>query len=130
MTIGINYFLKKYSDSDGVFKAFVSGDIDAVDHRCIKKILGLEYYKEACRLRAERIMSPQVTAVKDTGELLLLEKLSTLLNSVSRESNSDTPDFILAEYIRGALEIFEKAVVRRDDWYGVDHWNSTAKIDE
>ena len=47
-----------------------------------------------------------------------LEELSILLNKYSRENNSDTPDFILAEYLLSCLAAFDAAVSRRTAWYG------------
>jgi len=46
------------------------------------------------------------------------EKLRELINSQSMENGSNTPDFILAEYLRGCLQNFELAIVQRDSWYG------------
>lgn len=46
-----------------------------------------------------------------------LEKdLVHLLNHRSRENRSDTPDFILAEYLMGCLKVFEMAANQRDFW--------------
>lgn len=50
----------------------------------------------------------------------LSEEVSALLNKHSRENESDTPDFILAEYLMRALESYEKAISDRDRWHGVD----------
>jgi hypothetical protein len=50
----------------------------------------------------------------------LLEELETLLNRFSVENESNTPDFILAEYMMGALKAFEQATRRRDAWYGMN----------
>lgn len=49
---------------------------------------------------------------------LLARQLSGILNTASRENASDTPDFILAEYMLNALAIFERATIQRDNWYG------------
>lgn len=49
------------------------------------------------------------------------EKLRGLINSQSMENGSNTPDFILAKYLRGCLQNFELAVVQRDSWYGLKH---------
>lgn len=46
------------------------------------------------------------------------QELSALINRFSKENDSNTPDFILAEYMQGALDAFTKAVVRREEWYG------------
>lgn len=44
-------------------------------------------------------------------------KLESLLNSESMENGSNTPDFMLAEYLIDCLQAFDKAVRTRDDWY-------------
>jgi hypothetical protein len=46
------------------------------------------------------------------------EELQNLINRFYRESGSNTPDFILADYLSHALEAFDKAVLERDNWYG------------
>jgi len=45
-------------------------------------------------------------------------KLGQLLNMHSRESVSDTPDFLLAEYLTDCLAAFDKATRERERWYG------------
>lgn len=45
------------------------------------------------------------------------KELENLINCRNLESESDTPDFILAEYLTDCLEIFDKAVSRRTEWY-------------
>lgn len=46
------------------------------------------------------------------------KELEVLINKHGMEQRSDTPDFILAEYLQGCLQVFDKAVVRREQWYG------------
>lgn len=43
-----------------------------------------------------------------------------LINSYSRENVSGTPDLVLADYLLGALELFEKATNERDRWWGFE----------
>lgn len=45
-------------------------------------------------------------------------ELETLIYRHSRENESDTPDFILAEYMMSCLQAFEAAVKNRESWYG------------
>jgi hypothetical protein len=45
-------------------------------------------------------------------------ELRTLLNKCNKENESNTPDFILAQYILGCLASFTEAVEERDAWYG------------
>lgn len=50
----------------------------------------------------------------------LRNDLENILNVNSSENGSDTPDFILAEYLVGCLEIFDKTVSKRTKWYKPD----------
>lgn len=45
--------------------------------------------------------------------------LEKLLNTYSRENKSNTPDFILAEYLVNCLWAFDTASNRRSRWYGL-----------
>ena len=47
-------------------------------------------------------------------------ELVSLLNRYSRENVSNTPDFILRDYMSDALRAFERGVKRRDEWYGIN----------
>ena len=47
------------------------------------------------------------------------ESLRAMLNSFNREAASNTPDFLLAEYMLRCLEAYEIAVKERDKWYGI-----------
>lgn len=44
---------------------------------------------------------------------------ATLINERSLESESNTPDWILGDFLRAALESLDEAIQRRDKWYGV-----------
>ena len=48
----------------------------------------------------------------------LQERIQTAINCVSAENGSDTPDFILAEYLTDCLMAWNKAIVAREKWYG------------
>jgi len=49
----------------------------------------------------------------------LREELSELLNRKSRENKSNTPDFILANFMLDCLQAGEELVRSREQWYGV-----------
>ena len=49
----------------------------------------------------------------------LEKKLSGIINEESRENESNTPDWILAELMMNCLDAFELASNRREVWYGV-----------
>ena len=44
--------------------------------------------------------------------------LQELVNAHSMENGSNTPDFILAEYLGDCLEAFDRANRAREKWYG------------
>lgn len=45
------------------------------------------------------------------------KKIENLINIYSLENGSDTPDFILAQYLVDCLKSFDKALQSREDWY-------------
>lgn len=49
----------------------------------------------------------------------LEKELAGLINSVSRENDSNTPDFLLAEFMMNCLDAFERTNNKRETWYGV-----------
>ena len=48
----------------------------------------------------------------------LRRDLSALINRHSKENGSNTPDFILANYLADCLKAFDKAVNLRETHYG------------
>ena len=53
----------------------------------------------------------------DTNRTGFRAELETLINRHSKENGSDTPDFILADYMADCLDAYDKAVTRRTEWY-------------
>jgi hypothetical protein len=49
------------------------------------------------------------------------EQLATLLNATCSENESNTPDYILANYLLDCLNAFNNAVNARDAWYDPDN---------
>ena len=45
------------------------------------------------------------------------KELEQLINKHSLENESDSPDFILAEYLLDALDAYNDAVKKREEWY-------------
>ena len=56
------------------------------------------------------------------------KELEHLINKHSLENDSDTPDFILAEYLNDCLIAFNKAVNRREEWYGRERKSGSGKL--
>lgn len=47
-------------------------------------------------------------------------ELTSLINRYSRENESNTPDWILSNYIENCLLAFNTAVQQRENYYGRD----------
>lgn len=63
-------------------------------------------------------IEPDYIEVKHDGEKPgFMYELEKLINRFSRESDSNTPDFILAEYLNTALSNFNSATNARTGWY-------------
>lgn len=48
----------------------------------------------------------------------IIRDFAQVINKHSLENHSNTPDFILAEYIMYSLELFQSTSVSREKWYG------------
>ena len=46
------------------------------------------------------------------------KELEQLINKHSIENTSNTPDFILANYIVSCLDLFEQGIIQREIYYG------------
>ena len=58
------------------------------------------------------------TVETERGEAATLQQeLVAVLNRHSAENGSNTPDFILAQFLLGCLAAFDGATLRRGDWY-------------
>ena len=56
--------------------------------------------------------------VNEDHQNSLRHEIEKAINRYSRENASDTPDFLLAEYLTDCLAAFEKATRERERWYG------------
>ena len=45
-------------------------------------------------------------------------ELRILINKHSMENGSDTPDFLLAEYLTDSLKAFDNVIQKREKWNG------------
>ena len=55
-------------------------------------------------------------------------ELSSLLNRHSMENGSDTPDFLLAEYMADCLDAFDRMMTKRASWYAPEPKAANAGI--
>ena len=58
-----------------------------------------------------------IDVVQKTKKDPFLRELENLINKHSKENDSNTPDYILAEYLNNCLKNFGKALYQRSDWY-------------
>ena len=58
------------------------------------------------------------------------QKLTDIINGHSMENGSNTPDFLLAEYMVGCLEIFNRTIAKRAEWHGEDPAINSTKPSE
>ena len=62
------------------------------------------------KVRRQMIAPPKAPGFRDD--------LTALINSHSKENGSNTPDFLLADYLMAVLETFDRTVQNREAWYG------------
>lgn len=49
------------------------------------------------------------------------KELRELINKHSKENGSNTPDFVLAQYLISCLENFDFVIKEREKWYGREY---------
>lgn len=89
------------------------------------KELGLPIPESVCSILAiseEELAMQRRRAMEDEAETFEKE-LESLINKYSKESGSNTPDFILANYLNDCLLTYNTAVNRRDKWYYFKPWS-------
>jgi hypothetical protein len=52
--------------------------------------------------------------------MTLADEIASALNRCSAENASNTPDFILAQFLMGCLLAWNQGVQQRETWYGRD----------
>lgn len=55
------------------------------------------------------------------------KELAGLLNRHCQENGSDTPDWILADYLIGCLNTWTNASRMRDKWWGFRPWSNLSQ---
>ena len=53
-----------------------------------------------------------------TREDVFRRDLAALINRYSLEGLSNTPDFLLADYMIACLKVYSESVNKRENWYG------------
>lgn len=66
-------------------------------------------------------MNEQIIEINEHGKVHgddLEHALASALNRYSAENPSDTPDWILAQFLLGCLAAWNQGVQQREKWYG------------
>jgi len=63
---------------------------------------------------------PQGSGVTSLATSGFHKKIEEAINFHNAEAGSDTPDFILAEFLTNCLAAWDQAVSKREQWYGRD----------
>ena len=65
------------------------------------------------------------TQAAPSRKVTFREALTQLLNQYSKENSSNTPDYLLANFLIGCMDVFDLTVRRRDEWFGRENKIST-----
>ncbi len=57
-------------------------------------------------------------------------ELQSLLNSHSKENESNTPDFLLSEFLMGCLKAYNTALKKRDKWFNINVWKEDKELEQ
>lgn len=60
----------------------------------------------------------EITTAGEVVSKGLRHEIEAAVNRVSAENGSNTPDFILADYLVSCLAAYDRAVIARERWYG------------
>ena len=59
-------------------------------------------------------MEPEI---KDEKYEALTREISSVLNKYIQENRSNTPDYMLAEFMLGCLNVYENTISKREVWF-------------
>jgi uncharacterized FlgJ-related protein len=76
----------------------------------------LTFQEAACQAQQDWV--PQGSTQQEKVSNNFLSELTKLINRYSKENASNTPDYILAEYLCSCLDVFSTTVRTREQWYG------------
>ena len=68
--------------------------------------------------KEDKNMSDSPESINIESERTFRNELESLINRKCKENGSNTPDFILAEYLNSCLSAFDVATQKREKWYG------------
>lgn len=103
----------------GRLRALVEArDYDALLEWTDEVIYQAKKYAVEEHLANEAAMHTEVRRVCGPPPETLQERIAHAINATSSENGSNTPDFILAEYLTRCLGVFNSTLKQRAEWYG------------
>jgi hypothetical protein len=66
------------------------------------------------------LLKKRMELLNETKEFTVCfeSELTNLLNKYSKENESNTPDFLLAEYLSACLENYNRIIQKKEVWLG------------
>jgi hypothetical protein len=64
------------------------------------------------------VVAPEPVPITNQGHASFKTQLERFINRHSLEGGSDTPDFLLADYLVQCLALFDVTIAAREQWYG------------
>lgn len=95
---------------------FLAGAVDEKTQLSAKSHNHIKYIGELS-VAVNEPYKPYPEIQERNGDTFIMA-LKSLLNSFSKENGSNTPDYILANYLNDCLELYNKSVMARSEWYG------------
>ena len=89
-----------------------------IQYGSVRNQLEKAKYEVPSRKKRRKKPEPDLFMPPEPGTLR--ERIQRAINCSSAENESDTPDFILAEYLTDCLQAFDKAVNARRKWHGIE----------
>ena len=111
------------------YSSLVMSYVDAGGDKEIGEAAAKDFLNVCFDVDADRLL--EIAEEEDEEEEktpLFLDALETLINRYSLENESDTPDYILAEYVANCLTTFSEAVRERDAWHSFVPFGAKAKV--
>ena len=65
-------------------------------------------------------MPPYEKTADDLKYDEFVKELAAVINRYSMENRSNTPDYMLAEYMAGCLTVYENTISNRTEWFKKD----------
>jgi len=108
---------------NGAIKTKTLDNVLIQENGIIRDVTGLLIGRLVDDVKFENLESRPVDGVvsREVGgqpEPNFVKEIERVINSFSKENDSNTPDFILAEYLNNCLNNFTTTSRAREKWYG------------